>query len=244
VIGDPTEAALLVAARKAGLEAERLNARFARRGEVPFSAERKLMSTIHTDAETAGRVLVFTKGAPDILLTRCTQELVGDGRRDLSDTRRQEILRVNDTLAAARCARSASPFAQSPTERSRPTISASISSGTWCLPADRHDRSAADEARAAVARTIRAGIRPIMITGDHPKTAAVIAQELGFTSEAMQSPAANWSDCPSRRSRKRSARCRFTLASTRSTNCESFQALQRRHAVVAMTGDGVNDAPL
>ena len=68
VQGDPTEGALIVAARKAGLEAEALDARFARVGEVPFSSERKLMSTVHSDAERQERLLAFTKGAPDVLL--------------------------------------------------------------------------------------------------------------------------------------------------------------------------------
>ena len=88
----PTEGALIVAARKAGLQADHLTRRFARVGEVPFSSERKLMSTLHTDAEAEGRVLLFTKGAPDVLLTRCTHELVGEERRPLSDSRTREIL--------------------------------------------------------------------------------------------------------------------------------------------------------
>ena len=92
--GDPTEGALIVAARKAGLEAEALDARFERVGEVPFSSERKLMSTIHTDAERQERLLVFTKGAPDVLLARCSQELVGEETRPLSEERRAEILQV------------------------------------------------------------------------------------------------------------------------------------------------------
>ena len=70
--GDPTEGALLVAARKAGLSAEALDARLPRVGEVPFSSERKLMSTIHRDTEQQDRGIVFTKGAPDVLLARCT----------------------------------------------------------------------------------------------------------------------------------------------------------------------------
>ena len=93
VQGDPTEGALVVAARKAGLEAEALDARLQRIGEVPFSSERKLMSTVHTDAQQQERLLVFTKGAPDVLLARCSQELVGEETRPLTEERRAEILR-------------------------------------------------------------------------------------------------------------------------------------------------------
>ena len=84
VQGDPTEGALIVAARKAGLEAEARDARFARIAEVPFSSERKLMSTVHSDAERQG-ICCFTKGAPDVLLARCSHELVGEQARPLSD---------------------------------------------------------------------------------------------------------------------------------------------------------------
>jgi P-type Ca2+ transporter type 2C len=101
VQGDPTEGALIVAARKAGLEDEALDARFARVAEVPFSSERKLMSTIHTDAERQDRLLALTKGAPDILLARCSQELVGEELRPLTAERRAELLQMNDELAGA-----------------------------------------------------------------------------------------------------------------------------------------------
>ena len=81
VQGDPTEGALLVAARKAGLQAEALEARLPRVGEVPFSSERKLMSTVHRDTERRRGCSSSPKGAPDVLLARCSRELVGDERR-------------------------------------------------------------------------------------------------------------------------------------------------------------------
>src|SRR5687768_5580318 len=99
VQGDPTEAALIVAARKAGMEAEVLDARFERVGEVPFSSERKLMSTVHTDAKREEILLAFTKGAPDILLALCTHEQVGEERRMLTPERRTAIRAANEALA-------------------------------------------------------------------------------------------------------------------------------------------------
>ena len=112
VQGDPTEGALIVAARKAGLEAEARDARFARIAEVPFSSERKLMSTVHSDAERQEHLLTLTKGAPDILLARCSQELVGEAGK-ASDARSvaRKFCRTTKSLPAKRCARSASPSA-------------------------------------------------------------------------------------------------------------------------------------
>ena len=99
VQGDPTEGALLVAARKAGLKDEDLEMRFKRVGEVPFSSARKMMSTVHIDAGTVDVLLVFTKGAPDVLLARCSHELVGDVSQPLSGARRTQIVTTNDELA-------------------------------------------------------------------------------------------------------------------------------------------------
>jgi Ca2+-transporting ATPase len=244
VQGDPTEGALLVAARKAGLLERELEARLPRVGEVPFSSERKLMSTIHRDAEAGDRSVVFTKGAPDVLLARCDSELLGDEYRPLTPARRAEILRTNEALAG---------------EALR-TLGVA---GRW-LPGDLFPRDEAGgeverelvfggligmidppraEAREAVARARGAGIRPIMITGDHPRTAAVIAAELGIATDgrAVTGPelARLDDDALARTVREVSVYARVDPEH----KLRIVHALQQGGAVVAMTGDGVNDAP-
>ena len=99
VLGDPTEGALLVAARKVGLEPKLLQSRYIRVGEVPFSSERKLMTTIHRDTEKPERTVVFTKGAPDVLLAHCSHELVAPNPVVLTEKRRAEILKTIEELA-------------------------------------------------------------------------------------------------------------------------------------------------
>jgi len=244
VQGDPTEGALVVAARKAGLTDEALDARFERVGEVPFSSARKLMTTIHTDAERQERLLVFTKGAPDVLLTRCSRELSGEERRPLDDARRAEILRVNEELA----------------REGLRTLGVAFRA----LPADAFETEEADErveqdlvfagligmmdppraeARDAVARAKAAGIRPIIITGDHPATATAIADELGIIAGARAVSGAELQNMPE----EVLARTVRDAAVYARVNPEHklriVKALQREGAIVAMTGDGVNDAP-
>ena len=120
VQGDPTEGALVVAARKAGLKDETLDARFKRVGEVPFSSERKLMTTIHTDADRPERLLVFTKGAPDVLLARCSQELVGEEPQSVKRRAPSgRFCRRMKNSPARRCARWASPRARCPPDALR-----------------------------------------------------------------------------------------------------------------------------
>jgi P-type Ca2+ transporter type 2C len=244
VQGDPTEGALIVAARKAGLEDEALDARFRRIGEVPFSSERKLMTTVHADSERRERLLVFTKGAPDVLLARCSHELAGEVPRPLTDARRAAIRQANEALA----------------REALRTLGVAFRS----LPATALDGDAVDErvehdlvfagligmidppraeAVEAVARAKAAGIRPMMMTGDHPVTAAVIAAELGIASgrravtgaelEKMQD------DVLERTVRDVSVYARVNPEH----KLRIVRALQRDGAIVAMTGDGVNDAP-
>ena len=143
------------------------------------------MSTVHTDAVQLERLLVFTKGAPDVLLARCSQELLGEETRPLDDRRRAQILQANEALAG----------------QALRTLGVAVR----ILPADALQQQDVDEhlehalmflgligmidppreeAKLAVGRARNAGIRPIMITGDHPKTAAIIAAELGIDSDS------------------------------------------------------------
>jgi len=244
VQGDPTEGALIVAARKVGLDAERLQERFERVGEVPFSSERKLMSTIHTDARKQERLLVFTKGAPDVLLTRCSREQVGEEARPLSEARREEILGASEELAgealrtlgvAYRELRRDAIEARDMDERVEQDL---VFAGVMGMidPPRR-------EAREAVRRARAAGIRPVMITGDHPKTAAVIAAELGIAPDGRAVTGAELDRMPEdalvRTVREISVYARVNPEH----KLRIVKALQSEGDVVAMTGDGVNDAP-
>src|SRR5215216_606707 len=173
VQGDPTEGALIVAARKAGLEADALNSRFARVAEVPFSSERKLMSTVHTDAKRQERLLALTKGAPDVLLARCSGELVGEEIIPLTAERCTEILKVNEELAGEALRTLGVAFRSLPKDAfENEEIGESVEHDLNFLGLIGMIDPPRDEAKDAVARAKNAGIRPIMITGDHPKTAA------------------------------------------------------------------------
>lgn len=244
VQGDPTEGALVVAARKAGLEADALEARFERVGEVPFSSARKLMTTIHTDAERQERLLVFTKGAPDMLLALCSHELVGKETRTLSDERRAEILKLNEGLAGEALRTLGVAFRSLPTD---------------VLEADEVDERVEQdlvfagligmidppraEAREAVARAKAAGIRPIMITGDHPVTAAVIAAELGIVENGRAATGAEIEQSSDETLIKIIKEVSVYARVNPEHKLRIVKALQREGAIVAMTGDGVNDAP-
>jgi Ca2+-transporting ATPase len=244
VHGDPTEGALIVAARKAGLSAEALEARFHRVGEVPFSSERKLMSTLHTDTERDNRIRVFTKGAPDVLLTRCTHELVGAEARPLTGPRRADISQANDRLAGQALRtlgvayRTVSPEAVAGSavdERVERDLVFAGLVGMIDPPRD--------EARDAVARAAHAGIRPLMITGDHPATAGVISVDLGIARDPRAITGSDLERMTDDALDQALADVSVYARVNPEHKLRIVHALQRQGSVVAMTGDGVNDAP-
>jgi Ca2+-transporting ATPase len=246
VQGDPTEGALLVAARKAGVSTAQLDERLPRVGEVPFSSERKLMSTLHRDAEQQHRGIVFTKGAPDVLLTRCTEEVLGESRRPLTEDRRAEILQVNEelagealrTLAVARRWLSADALAEHAAHLDARVEQNLVFAGLIGMIDPPRPG-----ARDAVARAKGAGIRPLMITGDHPRTAAVIAEELDITTDGRAITGAEIEKLTPEAEARTFAEVSVYARVNPEHKLRIVNALRKTGAVVAMTGDGVNDAP-
>ena len=243
--GDPTEGALIVAARKAGLTDDQLTARFARIGEVPFSSERKLMSTVHTDAEQPERLLVLIKGAPDILLNRCQQEWLGDATRPLSEERRQAIRTLNEELAGEALRTLGVAFRSLPRDGLQQTNGASdeLEHELVFLGLVGMSDPPRPEVQEAIKVAQGAGIRSIMITGDHPKTAAAIARELGIATTDTAISGAELEGMSDEVLRKTVQAASVYARVNPEHKLRIVNALRANGAVVAMTGDGVNDAP-
>jgi len=247
VLGDPTEAAFLVAERKLGLT-ERREQRFRRVGEVPFNSERKLMTTIDHDAQRSGTeqpLMITTKGAPDVLIERCDRERVGAQVVQLTTERRAEIMASVDRLADAALRTLAVAYRPIHDD---PVIDESIENDLIHLGVVGIIDPPRPEVAAAIAEAQGAGIRVIMITGDHPRTAARIGQQLGIA-------AADGDDVHSGVTGRILAELdadEFAAAVaqepvfarvTPEQKLDIVEALQRDGNIVAMTGDGVNDAP-
>jgi Ca2+-transporting ATPase len=189
-------------------------------------------------------LLAFTKGAPDVLLARCSRELVGEDSTPLTDTRRAEILKANEELArealrtlgvAFRALPAAGLAADAVDERVEHDLVFAGLIGMIDPPRA--------EATEAVARAKAAGIRPVMITGDHPVTAAVIAAELGIAADGRAVTGAEI-ETMSDGMLGRTVRDVSVYARVNPDHkLRIVKALQREGAIVAMTGDGVNDAP-
>jgi Ca2+-transporting ATPase len=242
-LGDPTEAALKVAALKAHPHAERLETRFARIGEIPFSSERKLMSTAHTDATENARVLLVTKGAPDILLARCTHEQVATSERHLTDARRAEIRAEIERLAAEglrTLGLACRVLPSAAVERLHESHEGGL---VWLGVVGMIDPPR-PEARAAVATARAAGVRVVMITGDHPLSAIAIARELGIA-DSSDAPVtgAELSRMTPQDLERIAAQAKVYARTSAEHKLLIVRALQARGEIVAMTGDGVNDAP-
>lgn len=242
--GDPTEGALLVAARKVGLVHDELEEEIPRIGEVPFSSERKLMSTIHSHSQLADQLMVFTKGAPDVLLARCSSESIGDEPRPLTPQRRGEWITHNEGLANSALRTLGVAVRLIPANSiDVAKAGAGIEEDLVFLGLIGMLDPPRDEAKEAVAEANAAGIRVMMITGDHPRTAAVIASELGISPDGKAITGAELQEMSDEELRKTIVDVSVYARVNPEHKLRIVEALQSRGATVAMTGDGVNDAP-
>ena len=243
VLGDPTEGALIVAARKFGLTEADL-ACFPRIAEIPFTSERKRQTTVHGDNADPDRARVFMKGAPEILLEKCRFAWEGGRAVPLDRDRRLGIARLNDALAAQALRTLAIATRDIPMAATTPALPDSIEADLiWLGLVGMIDPPRA-EARAAVATAKRARIRSVMITGDHPVTAQAIARELHIfepgsrlvTGAELRAMADSDLDAIVED-------VRVFARVDPEHKLRIVAALQRHGHTVAMTGDGINDAP-
>jgi Ca2+-transporting ATPase len=224
--GDPTERALVAAAHERGLDVERLRADRPREDEISFSSERKRMATIHDD-------LVYVKGAPQVILDRCSQVLTADGPVELDERKRERAQQQVETLAAD--ALRVLAFAYKEREGGDPEEDLVLVGLQGLLDPPR------EEVKDAIADTHRAGIDVKMITGDNALTAKAIAAQVGIDSEVVTGNDVGEMDDAELRERVESIDV-FARAEP-VHKVRILRALQDNGRAVAMTGDGVNDAP-
>jgi Ca2+-transporting ATPase len=238
--GDPTEAAFLVAAAK--LEGTHVHmARFHRIDEVPFTSERKMMSTLHQE-KSDGSLRIFSKGAPDVLLRRCAHLQVGENVVPLDDEMRERALADIHALSAK--AFRTLGVAYSRADGTTPPFDETDERDLIYVGVVGIIDPPRAEVTAAITEAHRAGVRVVMITGDHPATAARIASDLGIVDPGAPALSGDDLDRLDEAGLREAVRGTSVFARVSPRHkLRIVDALQANGEIVAMTGDGVNDAP-
>ncbi|MBR0442705.1 MAG: cation-translocating P-type ATPase [Clostridia bacterium] len=240
-VGEPTECALVNYAKTLGYDKNDQKNDYVRVGEVPFDSMRKMMTTIHKTQD--GQIVQFTKGAPDEILKRCTKALVGGETVELTDAIRADILAANKSMADRALRVLAACYKPLDTEPA--AYESDAVENDLCFigmvgmidPVRPEVKPAIDECRSA-------GIRPIMITGDHKDTAVAIAMQLGIITEASQAITGSELDKISDEEFETAVEQYSVYARVQPEHkTRIVNAWRKKGMVTAMTGDGVNDAP-
>ena len=241
VTGEPTEAALVAWANKLGADKTTLKARFLRCGEAPFDSTRKLMSTVHVSGSGC---IQYTKGAPDVLIGKCAYYIDSDGRRvPMTDEYRAEILRANKAMAdralrVLACAERV--WDAKPVNFEPETLEQELCFMGLCGMIDPVRPEVVD----AIAECREAGIRPIMITGDHIDTAVAIAKELGILTDGSEAiTGAQLNEMSDEEFEQKFKNISVYARVQPEHKTRIVNAWRKAGYVTAMTGDGVNDAP-
>ncbi len=229
IIGDPTEAALLVSAKKAGIDIEALQDNYPRIAEMEFTSERKRMTTVH---QRGDKKIAFTKGAPEVVLSLCNK-ISADGKaQHLGKREKENILNANEEFAKDALRVLAFAYKE-PGKNDSPEDEMTFIGLQALIDPPRQ------EVREAIAKCKTAGIKVVMITGDHLTTAQAIAKDLGIQGKAVTGleleKIANLDGVVEDIS--------IYARVNPSHKLKIIEALKKRKHIVAMTGDGVNDAP-
>jgi len=231
VIGDPTEGALLVSARKAGIDTGELNKKAPRIKEIEFTSERKLMTTVH---KFGGKLLVCTKGAPEVLVKLCTKQLVHGKLARFSHADANNVLAMGEAYACKALRVLAFAYKEiAPGGKGKLEDDLVFAGLQAMIDPPRH------EVKEAIQKCRTAGIKVVMITGDHLSTAKAIAKELGIEGKAITGVELDHLTDLDAQVENIGVYARVNPAH----KIHIVEAFQKRKHVVAMTGDGVNDAP-
>jgi Ca2+-transporting ATPase len=233
VKGDPTEGALVVAAAKAGLNKVELDIQFARVSEIPFTAETKRMTTLH---RTTSDVVAYAKGAPEVIVQSCESVLTETGVESLDDAHRAEVLERARQMAGEAMRVLAIAYKPGATLKDAERDMTLLGLAGMIDPPR-------PEAKAAVQKCNEAGIKVIMITGDHPLTAKAVAEELAITKGGRIVNGADLEAMDDTQLEREVESIEVCARVSPAHKLRVVTALQNRGQVVAMTGDGVNDAP-
>ena len=237
-IGDPTETALINLGSNLGLEASKIREKYPRKSEVPFDSDRKLMSTAH---EMEEGYLMVVKGAVDVLIQRMTRIRIDDTVREFTEDDQEKILRQN--LEFSRDGLRVLAFAYKETEQGAELTTEDEQELTFLGLIAMMDPPR-EESKDAVSECIKAGIKPIMITGDHKITASAIAKRIGILKEEYEAcEGADIEHMSDEELREFVKGVSVYARVSPEHKIRIVRAWQERGNIVAMTGDGVNDAP-
>lgn len=233
-LGDPTEACLITSALKAGLDKQELEEHNPRVDEIPFDSERKRMTTVH---EAGGRRVAYVKGAPDLLIRQCNRMLVKDSLGSITESDRRAILAKNEEYA--RSAMRVLGFAYK--DLARGDTRASYEEDLVFVGLQAMIDPPREEVKEAIAKCRTAGVKVVMVTGDLETTAKAVGEELGIAGRSMSGAELRSID---------EAELIGTVEEVAiyarvnpADKVKIVRALKTKGHVVAMTGDGVNDAP-
>ncbi len=233
VKGDPTEGALVVAAAKAGLHKTELDEQFPRVEEIPFTSETKRMTTLHSGMKD---IVAYSKGAPEIIIDSCTRYLTSDGETALDSASRDSV------LTAARQMASEALRVLAVASKSNAKLENAEQQMTFLGLVGMIDPPRS-EAKAAIKTCEQAGIRPIMITGDHPITAQAVARELNLLKTGNVVTGTELEAMSDAEFEREVENIDVYARVSPAHKLKVVTALQKKGHIVAMTGDGVNDAP-